>query len=33
MTRKKSEQDILIDELLENISDPKDLSGKNVISQ
>jgi transposase-like protein len=29
MTRKKSEQDIFIDELLENISDPKDLSGKN----
>jgi len=29
MTRKKSKQDILIDELLEDVSDPKDLLGKN----
>ena len=29
MTRKKSKQDTLIDELLEDISDPKDILGKN----
>jgi transposase-like protein len=29
MTRKKSKQDILIDELLEDVSDPKDILGKN----
>ena len=29
MTRKKSKQDTLIDELLEDVSDPKDILGKN----
>ena len=29
MTRKKSKQDTLIDELLEEVSDPKDILGKN----
>ena len=29
MTRKKSKQDTLIDELLEDLSDPKDILGKN----
>jgi transposase-like protein len=29
MTRKKSKQDILIDELLEDVDDPKDILGKN----
>jgi len=29
MTRKKSRQDTLIDELLENVEDPKDILGKN----
>ena len=29
MTRVKSKQDALIDELLEDIDDPKDILGKN----
>jgi len=29
MTRKKSKQDTLIDELLEDVSDPKDILSKN----
>jgi transposase-like protein len=29
MTRKKSKQDVLIDELLEDVEDPKDILGKN----
>jgi len=29
MTRKKSKQDTLIDELLEDVNDPKDILGKN----
>ena len=29
MTRKKSKQDTLIEELLEDVTDPKDILGKN----
>jgi hypothetical protein len=32
MTRKKSRQDTLIDELLEDVEDPKDILGKMAFS-